>query len=82
MEHLDCRGLRCPEPLIRCKLWLAQARVGQRLCLSLSDAASMRDIVRYLARQEHLRHECRVQPWGHDIQLSVETSHTDRTSPQ
>lgn len=35
MEQLDLTPWRCPEPLIRLKLWLRQARPGQSVCIQL-----------------------------------------------
>ncbi|WP_429099759.1 sulfurtransferase TusA family protein [Aeromonas rivipollensis] len=53
MEQLDLTPWRCPEPLIRLKLWLRQARPGQSLYLILGDAGSRQDIPAYLQRLGH-----------------------------
>ncbi|MFM5866395.1 sulfurtransferase TusA family protein [Aeromonas caviae] len=53
MEQLDLTPWRCPEPLIRLKLWLRQARPGQSVCIQLGDAGSRQDIPAYLRRQGH-----------------------------
>lgn len=53
MEQLDLTPWRCPEPLIRLKLWLRQARPGQSVCIQLGDAGSRQDIPAYLQRQGH-----------------------------
>ncbi|MEI4971506.1 sulfurtransferase TusA family protein, partial [Aeromonas caviae] len=53
MEQLDLTPWRCPEPLIRLKLWLRQARLGQSVCIQLGDAGSRQDIPAYLRRQGH-----------------------------
>ena len=53
MEQLDLTPWRCPEPLIRLKLWLRQARPGQSLHLILADAGSRQDIPAYLQRLGH-----------------------------
>ena len=53
MEHLDLTPWRCPEPLIRLKLWLRQATPGQTLHLILGDAGSRQDIPAYLQRLGH-----------------------------
>lgn len=53
MEQLDLTPWRCPEPLIRLKLWLRQARPGQSVCIQLGDAGSRQDIPAYLHRQGH-----------------------------
>ena len=52
-EQLDLTPWRCPEPLIRLKLWLRQARPGQSLHLILGDAGSRQDIPAYLQRLGH-----------------------------
>ena len=51
MEQLDLTPWRCPEPLIRLKLWLRQARPGQSLLILLADPGSRQDIPAYLRRQ-------------------------------
>ncbi|MFZ3404870.1 sulfurtransferase TusA family protein [Aeromonas salmonicida] len=53
MEHLDLTPWRCPEPLIRLKLWLHQATPGQSLSIQLADPGSRQDIPAYLQRQGH-----------------------------
>ena len=53
MEVLDLTPWRCPEPLIRLKLWLRQANAGQSLSIRLADAGSRQDIPAYLRRQGH-----------------------------
>ncbi|HDX8442453.1 MULTISPECIES: sulfurtransferase TusA family protein [Aeromonas] len=53
MEYLDLTPWRCPEPLIRLKLWLRQAYAGQSLSIRLADAGSRQDIPAYLQRQGH-----------------------------
>lgn len=53
MEYLDLTPWRCPEPLIRLKLWLRQANAGQSLSIRLADAGSRQDIPAYLQRQGH-----------------------------
>jgi len=53
MEYLDLTPWRCPEPLIRLKLWLKDAKSGQRLTIWLADAGSRQDIPAYLQRQGH-----------------------------
>lgn len=52
-EQLDLTPWRCPEPLIRLKLWLRGARAGQSLHLTLGDAGSRQDIPAWLLRQGH-----------------------------
>lgn len=56
MEQLDLTPWRCPEPLIRLKLWLRQARPGQSLYIILGDAGSRQDIPAYLQRLGHSVH--------------------------
>ncbi|MFM7967177.1 sulfurtransferase TusA family protein [Aeromonas sp. A-5] len=56
MEYLDLTPWRCPEPLIRLKLWLRQANAGQSLSIRLADAGSRQDIPAYLQRQGHACH--------------------------
>ncbi|PJG58993.1 sulfurtransferase TusA family protein [Aeromonas cavernicola] len=53
MEHLDLTPWRCPEPLIRLKLWLRHAKPGQTVTLHLADPGSQQDIPAYLQRQGH-----------------------------
>ncbi|WP_270817069.1 sulfurtransferase TusA family protein [Aeromonas sp. Y318-3] len=53
MEVLDLTPWRCPEPLIRLKLWLRKAQSGQTVTILLADAGSRQDIPAYLQRQGH-----------------------------
>ncbi len=53
MEYLDLTPWRCPEPLIRLKLWLSKAQSGQTVAIRLADAGSRQDIPAYLHRQGH-----------------------------
>ncbi|WP_303846171.1 sulfurtransferase TusA family protein [Aeromonas sobria] len=53
MEVLDLTPWRCPEPLIRLKLWLKDAKNGQTVTIRLADAGSRQDIPVYLQRQGH-----------------------------
>ncbi|EKP0261651.1 sulfurtransferase TusA family protein [Aeromonas sobria] len=53
MEVLDLTPWRCPEPLIRLKLWLKDAKSGQTVTIRLADAGSRQDIPIYLQRQGH-----------------------------
>lgn len=53
MEILDLTPWRCPEPLIRLKLWLSKAQSGQTVAIRLADAGSRQDIPAYLHRQGH-----------------------------
>ncbi|MCF5877533.1 sulfurtransferase TusA family protein [Aeromonas veronii] len=53
MEILDLTPWRCPEPLIRLKLWLREAQSGQTVTIRLADAGSRQDIPAYLHRQGH-----------------------------
>ncbi|WP_310597398.1 sulfurtransferase TusA family protein [Aeromonas aquatica] len=52
-ERLDLTPWRCPEPLIRLKLWLRGAQAGQSLLILLGDAGSRQDIPAWLRRQGH-----------------------------
>lgn len=52
-EQLDLTPWRCPEPLIRLKLWLRGARAGQSLLILLKDPGSRQDIPAWLLRQGH-----------------------------
>lgn len=56
-ELLDLTPWRCPEPLIRLKLWLREAHDGQEVQLLLADSGSRQDIPAWLRRQGH-----QVQP--------------------
>lgn len=53
MEYLDLTPWRCPEPLIRLKLWLREAKSGQTVTIRLADAGSRQDIPAYLQRHGH-----------------------------
>lgn len=53
MEVLDLTPWRCPEPLIRLKLWLRGAKSGQTVTIRLADAGSRQDIPAYLQRLGH-----------------------------
>lgn len=64
MEVLDLTPWRCPEPLIRLKLWLKEARGGQAVTIRLADAGSRQDIPAYLQRQ------------GHQVTVQQEPDHT------
>lgn len=52
-EQLDLTPWRCPEPLIRLKLWLRRAQPGQSLHILLGDPGSRQDIPAWLRRQGH-----------------------------
>ncbi|ELC7282726.1 sulfurtransferase TusA family protein [Aeromonas veronii] len=64
MEYLDLTPWRCPEPLIRLKLWLREAKTGQTVTIRLADAGSRQDIPAYLQRL------------GHRVILTPEPDHT------
>ncbi|MEN3755609.1 sulfurtransferase TusA family protein [Aeromonas veronii] len=53
MEILDLTPWRCPEPLIRLKLCLREAKSGQTVTIRLADTGSRQDIPAYLHRQGH-----------------------------
>ena len=53
MEYLDLTPWRCPEPLIRLKLWLREAKTGQTVTIRRADAGSRQDIPAYLQRLGH-----------------------------
>lgn len=53
MEYLDLTPWRCPEPLIRLKFWLREAKSGQTVTIRLADVGSWQDIPTYLQRQGH-----------------------------
>ncbi|MFM5439199.1 sulfurtransferase TusA family protein [Aeromonas enteropelogenes] len=53
MEYLDLTPWRCPEPLIRLKLWLREAQPGQVVTIRLADPGSRQDIPAYLQRLGH-----------------------------
>ena len=48
MEQLDLRNEICPLPLIKVKLWLKKAAIGQAITVIVSDTGSRQDIPRYL----------------------------------
>jgi TusA-related sulfurtransferase len=42
--ELDCRGLRCPLPIIRLANSIADVRVGDRLAVAADDPAARPDV--------------------------------------
>ncbi|MBP4040706.1 MULTISPECIES: sulfurtransferase TusA family protein [Aeromonas] len=71
MEQLDLTPWRCPEPLIRLKLWLRQARPGQSLLILLADPGSRQDIPAYLRRQGHSVQSLEESPTRLSLRLEV-----------
>lgn len=50
MAHeLDCRGLQCPEPVIRCRALLAEAS-PESLLVIVDNSAALENVSRFLAR--------------------------------
>lgn len=45
---VDAREERCPMPLLKMKLALSKAVVGQRVCVYATDEGSQKDIPHYL----------------------------------
>ncbi|MHA7000454.1 sulfurtransferase TusA family protein [Aeromonas schubertii] len=75
MERVDLRALRCPEPLIRVKLWLREAATGETCELLLSDPGSRRDIPRYLTRMGHHWETCEES--ADHLHLRVQVCHKE-----
>ncbi|MDM5138533.1 sulfurtransferase TusA family protein [Aeromonas bestiarum] len=75
MEHLDLTPWRCPEPLIRLKLWLREAKSGQTVTIRLADAGSRQDIPAYLQRQGHRFTVQQAQDNTLSLQLVVGAQH-------
>lgn len=48
MELLDLSNEKCPLPLIKVKLWLKQAEIGESVRVKLSDKGSRQDIPKFL----------------------------------
>lgn len=46
MQHLDCRGLACPQPVIRCREAVAAGAVA--LSVLVDNAAARENVLRYL----------------------------------
>jgi selenium metabolism protein YedF len=65
---LDCKGLACPQPVLRTKDALAVMRPGERLLVVVDNEAS-RDNVRRFAESQ--LHEVRVEPAGGEYQLHI-----------
>lgn len=67
--QLDLRGLRCPLPLLRLKMQLAQLPAGSRVIALSSDPGSAQDIPRFLAQAGHelLAMSCQDQVWSFDL---------------
>ncbi len=51
--QLDLCGLRCPLPLLRLKIQLAQLPAGQRLQVRCTDPGAAQDIPRFLQQAGH-----------------------------
>ena len=67
--QLDLRGLRCPLPLLRLKMQLAQLPAGSRVLALSSDPGSAQDIPRFLAQAGHelLAMSCQDEVWSFDL---------------
>lgn len=72
-EQLDLTPWRCPEPLIRLKLWLRGAKTGQSLHILLGDAGSRQDIPAWLRRQGHQVLQLQESATGLSFRLVVRT---------
>jgi len=53
MQTLDCTDLKCPLPLLKLKVALAELDAGQVIELTTTDAVSCRDIPAFCARAGH-----------------------------
>ena len=53
MQTLDCTDLKCPLPLLKLKVALADVAVGDRIELITTDAISCRDIPAFCDRAGH-----------------------------
>lgn len=53
MIQVDATNLKCPMPLLKTKLALADIDTGQYLIVLASDQGSLSDIPKYLARAGH-----------------------------
>lgn len=65
---LDCKGLACPQPVIRTKDTLAAMRPGQALLVMVDNEAS-RDNVRRFAESQ--RHQVQVETAGEEYHLHI-----------
>lgn len=52
-EHLDCRGLRCPWPLLKTKQALHRLAAGAVLEVMAGDVGAVLDIPAYLQQSPH-----------------------------
>jgi len=52
-HFLDCRGLRCPMPIVRISLAMKTAAVGEKLRVQATDPAFRADIEAWVRRTGH-----------------------------
>ena len=50
MQHLDCRGLACPQPVIRCREAVAAGAVA--LSVRVDNSAARENVLRYLGNNK------------------------------
>jgi tRNA 2-thiouridine synthesizing protein A len=53
MQTLDCKALKCPLPLLKLKVALAELEAGHVIELMTTDAVSCRDIPAFCKRAGH-----------------------------
>jgi selenium metabolism protein YedF len=51
METLDCRGLACPQPVLRTKHFIESNSQGQEFTVMVDNAASAQNVVRFFESQ-------------------------------
>jgi selenium metabolism protein YedF len=51
METLDCRGLACPQPVLRTKHFIESHRQGREFTVVVDNAASAQNVVRFFESQ-------------------------------
>jgi len=56
---LDCRGLRCPEPIIRLFTAIRELETGDRLVIEATDPAFQPDLEAWIASTGHALEEYR-----------------------
>jgi tRNA 2-thiouridine synthesizing protein A len=71
MQTLDCTALKCPLPLLKLKVALAELEAGQVIELTTTDAVSCRDIPAYCQRAGH---QIVLQDGDHPFRFQIRKS--------
>lgn len=51
--QLDCKGLKCPQPVIRIKKYVHKMESGQTVSVVCTDELSMIDVPHFVATERH-----------------------------